>query len=256
MDLVAPTTPTLPATVPQVQARRSPFVAAVLGWLMPGFAQLYVGRPGKALLMLVAIGSLFYAGLALTGFTCVNPQAYSLEFAAHALLGGPTAAAYHLTQGIELAEPMPWFEAGRLYAAVAGLLNVVAICDALGDVIDHNRKVAGQMVIRQRFVLEREAEMARALEATQEREARELAAADAARMADETALLFGATAFSEPGLETLSDGPAAETAPTEQDDDLGRDDAGRSDAGRSDAGSSEPSSDGPSDEPTDEGRIG
>ena len=163
-------------------------------------------------------------------------------------MGAPTAAAYYLTQGIELAEPMPWFEVGRLYAAVAGLLNVVAICDALGDVIDHNRKVAAQMVLRQRFLLEREAEMTRALEETQEREARELAAADTTRMADETALLFGATAFDEPGLETLSDGPAAETAPTEHDYDLGPDDAASSD---------EPSSDEPSsDEPTDEGTIG
>jgi len=148
-------------TAPAVPTRRSAFVAATLGWLVPGFGQLYMGRPGKALLMFLTIGGLFVTGLTLTGFTCVNPRSYSLEFVAHALLGGPTAATYYLTRGLELTQPLPWFEVGRLYAAVAGLLNVVAVCDALGDVIEHNRHVAGQAVLRRRFLREREDALAR-----------------------------------------------------------------------------------------------
>ncbi len=164
MDAVAAPPARLPATAPAVPRTRSAFTAVVLGWLVPGFGQLYVGRPFKALLMLVSIGGLFYGGLLLTGFTCVNPKTYELEFAAHACLGGPTAAAYYLTRGFELTDALPWFEVGRLYAAVAGLLNVVAICDALGDVIEHNRGVRIQASLRQRYLMEREAERQRALE--------------------------------------------------------------------------------------------
>jgi hypothetical protein len=126
---------------------RSAFVAAVLGWVLPGLGQAYVGRPGKALVMFVAIGGLFAGGLALTAFTCVNPETYSLEFVAHAFLGGPTALTYYLTRDLQLTEFMPWFEVGRLYVAVAGLLNIVAICDALGDVLAHNRQARAQAAL-------------------------------------------------------------------------------------------------------------
>ena len=171
MDLTTAPLPILPATAPAVPARRSALLAAVAGWIVPGFGQLYMGRPFKALLMLVAIGGLFYGGLALTGFTCVNPTAYALEFAAHAFLGGPTALAYGMTQGFELNEALPWFEVGRLYAAVAGLLNVVAICDALGDVIEHNRGVRVQAALRERWLAAREEERRLALEEAARREA-------------------------------------------------------------------------------------
>jgi hypothetical protein len=157
---IAPSPPSAALRLPPAAAgrRQSVFVAAALGWALPGLGQVYVGRPAKALVMLTAIGSLFYAGLALTGFTCVDPQAYSLEFTAHALLGAPTAAAYYLTRDVQLAELMPWFEAGRLYAAVAGLLNVVAICDAMGEVLDHNRGVRIREASRRAWVAEQRRE--------------------------------------------------------------------------------------------------
>jgi hypothetical protein len=178
MNIAAAPASTL-ATAPTVPAARSALVAAVFGWLVPGFGQLYMGRPFKALLMFVSIGGLFYGGLALTGFTCVNPHTYALEFAAHSLLGGPTAAAYYLTQGYELSTPLPWFEVGRLYAAVAGLLNVVAICDALGDVIEHNRDVRVRASLRERYLEERAAEHQRAVDTAAAQEARLLADSEA-----------------------------------------------------------------------------
>jgi hypothetical protein len=138
--------------MPQALPARSAFVAAVLGWVVPGLGQVYVGRPLKGLVLGLTIGGLFLGGLALTGFTCVNPDTYSLEFAAHALIGGPTAAAYWLSRDVVLTHPLPWFEVGRLYAAVAGLLNVVAICDALGDVIEHKGRVAVREREREAFL--------------------------------------------------------------------------------------------------------
>lgn len=172
MDLAAsPPAQSLPLVAAPPAARRSAFVAAALGWLLPGLGQFYVGRPGRGLVMLVAIGGLFYAGLRLTDFTCVNPNTYELEFVAHAFLGGPTAVAFYMTQGLVQTEPLPWFEAGRLYAAVAGLLNLVAICDALGEVLAHNERVRVQSELRRRFMQERQEELDRLVAARAEAEA-------------------------------------------------------------------------------------
>lgn len=117
-------------------------VVGVLAWLVPGLGHLVMGRPKKAIVMLAAIGGLFATGLALTAFTCVNPDEYGLEFAAQIFAGGPTLAALLSTKGLTVTEFMPHFDAGRLYVDVAGLLNVVAISDALGLALRHNGRVA------------------------------------------------------------------------------------------------------------------
>ena len=149
----------LPALARSLGGPRSAFIATALGWLLPGLGQVYVGRPGRGFAMLVAIGGLFYGGLWLTAFTCVNPQTYSLEFIAHAFLGGPTAVTYALTQNMQQTEPLAWFEVGRLYAAVAGLLNIVAICDAVGEVLTHNERIREQGRLREHLLMERQREL-------------------------------------------------------------------------------------------------
>ncbi len=160
-----PTTPPAPpAPLPPAMGRRSGFVAAALGWTIPGLGQVYVGRPLKGLLMLVTIGGLFALGLFLTGFTCVDPYSYGLEFVAHMWIGGPTAAAYWLSRDIVLVEAQPYFEVGRLYAAVAGLLNLVAICDALGGVIEHNEAATERNAARAAELWNREAAALAAVE--------------------------------------------------------------------------------------------
>jgi len=200
-----PTPSTLPVLSTAPVTRRSAFVAAALGWLLPGLGQLYMGRPGKAFLMLVSIGGLFYLGLYLTDFTCVNPNTYSLEFAAHAFLGGPTAAAYYQTRDIVVTQPLPWFEVGRLYAAVAGLLNVVAICDALGEVLAHNQRVRVQMDLRRRFLGERQRELERLVEARERAEAEAIAIASSAPIQLAAEPLTGETEVGEGPEETRPD---------------------------------------------------
>ncbi len=123
---------------------RSAFLAVVLGWLLPGLAQVYVGRPGRGLVMGAAICALFAGGLLLSAFTCVNPQTYELEFIAHALIGGPTALVLQLGPFPAGGEPLALLDVGRLYCAVAGLLNLVAICDALGEVLDQREAWAAR----------------------------------------------------------------------------------------------------------------
>lgn len=136
----------------RIPRQRPLLLVGVLAWLVPGLGHLAMGRPKKALVMLAAIGGLFATGLVLTAFTCVNPEEYGLEFAAQIFAGGPTLAALVTTEGLTVTEFMPHFDAGRLYVDVAGLLNVVAISDALGLALRHN----GRVVAVQQLGLERE----------------------------------------------------------------------------------------------------
>jgi len=136
---------------------RPPLVVGLLGWCVPGLGQLVVGRPDKALIMLIGIGGLYFWGLALTGFTCVNPNVYALEFAAHVFAGGPTALALYVPDHLTAQGYLPYFDVGRLYVAVAGLLNAVAISDAIGDAQMHNAEVDA----RRQFARRRHAESAR-----------------------------------------------------------------------------------------------
>jgi hypothetical protein len=131
------TTAGAPVRLPR---RRSPALAVLLGWLCPGLGQLYAGRAAKAAIFLVAVLPAFGLGWWLTDFTGVNPRLYTLDFFAQILAGGPTAGALHLSEGLTLEALPRWLDVGRLYLAVAGLLNLVAICDALGEVIGHNRR--------------------------------------------------------------------------------------------------------------------
>ena len=117
--------------------RRSAGVAAVLGWLVPGLGQVYVGRPVKGLLYFVVLGGTYLAGLWLTGWTCVNPERDPYWFVGQALAGGPTALTAWLTQGLEATERMPTYDVGLLYVTVAALLNAVAVSDALGTVSEY-----------------------------------------------------------------------------------------------------------------------
>lgn len=129
-----------PLAPPPRLRRRSLFLCCALAALVPGLGQLYARRPVKALLMLLAIGGLFVGGLALTGFTAVNPTTHRLEFVAHLFITGPTALTLHLTEGLTVDTFQPWYDVGRLYVAVAGILNVVAAWDAMSAVFDHNEQ--------------------------------------------------------------------------------------------------------------------
>jgi hypothetical protein len=133
------------AETPQATGRplrgRSALLAVVLGLLVPGGGQLAVGRPGKALLMLLAIGGLFAGGLALTGFTAIDPDRHLLWAVAQAGIAGPAVLVWHLTQDALQPVAARWMDIGQLYVGIAGLLNLVAVTDAWGHALRHNDRV-------------------------------------------------------------------------------------------------------------------
>lgn len=149
---------TEPARVPL----KNPSLAALLAWLLPGLGHLYQGRRGKGILYMVCILGLFFAGLWLGAGKNVfmrwtNPatdsehfrpsyfcqlfvglpafpgliQATLTHYGHDPILWGYLAepAANDLNASFSLLGSKS--EIGWLYTVIAGLLNVLAIYDAL-----------------------------------------------------------------------------------------------------------------------------
>jgi TM2 domain-containing membrane protein YozV len=125
---------------PLAPRARSPYAAALLGWFVPGLGQAYTGRGAKGALFFVAVVGTFFLGWILTDYSAVDPQDYPLDFAAEVLAGGPTLVAYESSRTHVLDHRPRWLDVGRLYVLVAGLLNLVAAADAVGEAIARTRQ--------------------------------------------------------------------------------------------------------------------
>ncbi len=121
-------------------------MAGFLTWLLPGLGHLYLGHRRRGLIFLVAIALTFWGGVAIGGIRgTVHPAQRPAWFVAQLCAGGHTLVAWAihrampggLTQMNPVTRDWPhvghWgaVEIGVVYAAVAGLLNVLIILDAL-----------------------------------------------------------------------------------------------------------------------------
>ncbi len=88
-----------------------------------------LGRAWPALWVFAGVLPLFLLGMHLTGYEIVSPVRHPWYFATHVWMGLPSGFAALLTTETVLTEPLPFQEAGRLYTAVAGMLNLMAIAD-------------------------------------------------------------------------------------------------------------------------------
>lgn len=144
---------------------RDPYLAALLAWLVPGAGHCYQRRYSKAILFAVCILGTYFFGLALgegkVVYASWNQVERRWQYPLQLGVGLPSAAALvqrmrvnrdqePLLGGLmapprSVSELSRWhyelsarFELGTLYTMVAGLLNVLAICDAFaGPVPSH-----------------------------------------------------------------------------------------------------------------------
>ncbi len=141
MAYPAPDPMTPPGAAPVRRPRcPSAWITILLGWIVPGLGQLYVGRPGKAAWFFAIVVATFALGLYLTGFAGVSRERESLWLLAQALCGGPTAAALQWTQDVVPLTRLSSYDVGLLYTGVAGLLNAIVLSDALGTVEERARE--------------------------------------------------------------------------------------------------------------------
>lgn len=110
--------------------------AGVLAWLLPGAGHFFLGYRGFALVYFIAISFPYLAGLVIGGVKySVNPQANPWLFLAELGVGGYTILftllSYALPAKLEYMSIYPETDVAQIYLAVAGLLNVLAVLDAL-----------------------------------------------------------------------------------------------------------------------------
>ena len=118
-------------------------LAAVASWILPGAGHLLVGDRKRGIIFLLAIALAFWMGIAIGGVkNTVSPSERSLWFVAQIFAGGHSLAA--LVWGHFIPDPAKSgqfvtevFAYGRseevsvIYTAVAGMLSVLVILDAL-----------------------------------------------------------------------------------------------------------------------------
>jgi hypothetical protein len=113
-------------------------VAGLLAWLLPGAGHIYLGHRGRGVIYLVTIAATFWGGIAIAGVhDTVNPQQRFVWFIGQLCTGSHALVAIGLNHhsGIDPQEMVNTsfmsVDIGVVYTGVAGLLNLLAILDAL-----------------------------------------------------------------------------------------------------------------------------
>lgn len=102
----------------------------LLGLLLPGLGHLKSGFRSRGLFFLGCVVSLFVVGLLLGRFANVSPlDRHPIWGIAQAPAGLLTALVAFATRSVMIVGDNPYYQIGCLYTGVAGLLNVVALCD-------------------------------------------------------------------------------------------------------------------------------
>ena len=128
--------------------------AAILAWLWPGLGHISHGDHRRGLRVMFGVLFLFLGGILIGGVDSVDRRADPLWFLAQVLCGPIALAADAVNQSLVKPRPAGWQqlyvqgdetvrrllrrkglghvnEIGTLYSALAGLMNLVAILDAL-----------------------------------------------------------------------------------------------------------------------------
>lgn len=105
----------------------------LLGWLVPGLGHFFVKRHLHGLFYFAAIGALYGAGLIISQGTAINYVLHEYYFYCQ-LWAGPVTLAIESLRGDEsiyLGESISIMahQTGVVYAATAGILNLIAICE-------------------------------------------------------------------------------------------------------------------------------
>lgn len=120
---MSPSMTTAPVSIARLWA------GLVLGWIVPGAGHALLGRRDKAVFFGVLVIGCFVAGLWMAEFRCVHAEKHALYLLAQIWAGGPTLLALLTTAQLRVTHDIAWFDAGLLYTAVAGLLNLVVLVD-------------------------------------------------------------------------------------------------------------------------------
>jgi hypothetical protein len=109
-----------------------PILIALAAWVVPGAGHLWGGQRGKGLVFLVMLPLMFAVGLALEGrlfpFELSQPLV-ALAAIADVGIGAPYLVGKALSLGGGTVTAVT-YEYGNTFLIVAGLLNLLVVCDA------------------------------------------------------------------------------------------------------------------------------
>ncbi|MBU0640431.1 MAG: hypothetical protein KKB50_16325 [Planctomycetes bacterium] len=126
-------------TKPPTTGRMLP--AGILAWILPGAGHFVLGHRGLALVFFLAISVPYWTGMAFGGVrSAVDPRGNKWLFLAEMGIGGYTSGCLFINRSLGTIPPekqvrylsfYPEADVAQIYLATAGLLNVLAILDAL-----------------------------------------------------------------------------------------------------------------------------
>jgi Family of unknown function (DUF6677) len=110
----------------------NPYLVGLLAWFVPGAGHLWAGQRAKGIVFLLLLPLMFAVGLALQGrifpFELGQPLV-ALAALADLGVGVPYVVARALGQGAGNVVAVT-YEYGNTFVIVAGLLNLLVVCDA------------------------------------------------------------------------------------------------------------------------------
>jgi uncharacterized protein DUF6677 len=109
-----------------------PVLIAIAAWIVPGAGHLWAGQRAKGVVFLITLSAMFAVGLALQGrlfpFEPSQPLV-ALAAIADVGIGLPYLIGKALSLGVGTVTAVT-YEYGNTYLIVAGLLNLLVVCDA------------------------------------------------------------------------------------------------------------------------------
>lgn len=131
--------------MPPLRRKEDPAIvitqAGLLAWLLPGLGHFYLKQRGFGWVYCIAISFCYWAGMLIGGVKgSVDPKGNAWLFAAELGVGGYTGVCLLISSSIKTPgpkEPSPYMsyypeaDVAQIFLAVAGLLNVLAILDAM-----------------------------------------------------------------------------------------------------------------------------
>ncbi len=104
-------------------------IALILGWLIPGWGHLVLGRKRSAGFVFAGLMGLFAMGLYFSELCGVDRSLHYWWWAGQSGLGLPTFLSSVFLGPLQITEDNPHFELGMTLISVAGLLNFAILAD-------------------------------------------------------------------------------------------------------------------------------
>ena len=105
-------------------------MCAALSWLLPGLGHARAGQRDKGIVMGLAVAIVFALGLVFSEGHGVDRANYSVWWIGQNLFGGGSLFAALVTGPMRSAGQIAELDLGIVLCTVAGLMNLVVMCDA------------------------------------------------------------------------------------------------------------------------------